>query len=101
MSLFVRVPGTKTTANSGLRQQKSEASDEERDCTKPHYASPQELQIAISKLREVLPEGTSVDTDPDTLRTFGSSENSYHSTSPHSVIVSQSIWPSIRVFTRS
>lgn len=53
----------------------------------PQYASPRELQIAIQKLRRTFPEKGSVDTDTATLKTTGSSENSYHPASPHSVVV--------------
>ncbi|KAJ6546996.1 D-lactate dehydrogenase cytochrome oxidoreductase [Mycena capillaripes] len=53
----------------------------------PQYASPAELRIAIQKLRETFPEQGRVDTNPDTVKTAGSSENSYHPASPHSVVV--------------
>ncbi|KAJ6606428.1 FAD-linked oxidase-like protein [Mycena vulgaris] len=53
----------------------------------PQYASPQELKLAIEKLRAAFPEKGSVDTNLDTLKTTGSSENSYHPASPHSVVV--------------
>ncbi|KAJ6488511.1 FAD-linked oxidase-like protein [Mycena vitilis] len=58
--------------------------DEEKP---PQYASPTELRIAINKLHLTFPEHGSVDTSPDTLKTAGSSENSYHPSSPHSVVV--------------
>ncbi|KAJ7915509.1 D-lactate dehydrogenase cytochrome oxidoreductase [Mycena leptocephala] len=53
----------------------------------PQYASPRELKVAIEKLRQTFPEQGSVDTNPDTVKTVGSSENSYHPASPHSVVV--------------
>ncbi|KAF7359262.1 D-lactate dehydrogenase [cytochrome], mitochondrial [Mycena sanguinolenta] len=53
----------------------------------PKYASPAELRIAIRKLQQAFPEQGRVDTNPDTLQTTGSSENSYHPASPHSVVV--------------
>ncbi|KAF7323220.1 hypothetical protein HMN09_00102700 [Mycena chlorophos] len=54
---------------------------------KPKYASPQEVKTAIQKLRDTFPEPGRVDTNPDAVRTAGSSENSYHPASAHSVIV--------------
>ncbi|KAK7035752.1 mitochondrial D-lactate dehydrogenase [Favolaschia claudopus] len=53
----------------------------------PKYASPAELRIAIQKLQQAFPEAGRVDTSPDALKTTGSSENSYHPESPHSVVV--------------
>ncbi|KAJ7702238.1 D-lactate dehydrogenase cytochrome oxidoreductase [Mycena rosella] len=55
--------------------------------TPPKYASPAELRIAIQKLRTAFPDKGSVDTTLDVLKTTGSSENSYHPASPHSVVV--------------
>lgn len=52
-----------------------------------HYASPSEVQQAIAKLRTLLPGEDAVATDPDELQSYGSSENSYHPTSPHAVVV--------------
>lgn len=51
------------------------------------YASKQEIQQAIQELRKALPEEGLVLTDPDSLKLYGHSDNSYHPTSPHSVIV--------------
>ncbi|KAF7974083.1 hypothetical protein HWV62_13511 [Athelia sp. TMB] len=51
------------------------------------YASPEELRLAIQELRDTFPEKHVVTTDPDTLQLYGSSENSYHPSSPHSVVV--------------
>ncbi|KAJ7491259.1 D-lactate dehydrogenase cytochrome oxidoreductase [Mycena latifolia] len=53
----------------------------------PKYASPTELKLAIQKLRMTFPYEGQVDTNIDTLKTTGSSENSYHPASPHSVVV--------------
>ncbi|KAJ7221731.1 D-lactate dehydrogenase cytochrome oxidoreductase [Mycena pura] len=53
----------------------------------PKYASPGELQIAIEKLRKTFPEPGRVDTNPDVVKTAGSSPNSYHPASAHSVVV--------------
>ncbi|KAL0947531.1 hypothetical protein HGRIS_013628 [Hohenbuehelia grisea] len=50
------------------------------------YGSSNDVKKAISELSSSLEHGQ-VDTDPDNLRTFGSSENSYHPASPHAVIV--------------
>jgi hypothetical protein len=51
------------------------------------YASPEELQLAIGELRKAFPSPRQVDTDPNNLKLYGSSENSYHPTSPHAVVV--------------
>ncbi|KZT11521.1 uncharacterized protein LAESUDRAFT_734347 [Laetiporus sulphureus 93-53] len=51
------------------------------------YASKEEIQQAIAELRVVLPAEGAVSTDPDVLQTYGHSDNSYHPTSPHSVVV--------------
>ena len=51
------------------------------------YASPEELRLAIQELRNTFPEKHVVTTDPETLQLYGSSENSYHPSSPHSVVV--------------
>ncbi|KAF9453257.1 D-lactate dehydrogenase cytochrome oxidoreductase [Macrolepiota fuliginosa MF-IS2] len=51
------------------------------------YASPDELKSAIRELREAFADPSTVTTDPDSLKTYGSSENSYHPASPHAVIV--------------
>ncbi|KAL4261879.1 D-lactate dehydrogenase (cytochrome) [Pleurotus pulmonarius] len=51
------------------------------------YGSAADVKLAIEELRAALPGHGQVDTDPDALRTYGSSENSYHPTSPHAVIV--------------
>ncbi|KAJ7184328.1 D-lactate dehydrogenase cytochrome oxidoreductase [Mycena filopes] len=59
----------------------------ESENTAPKYASPRELRIAIETLRHTFPEPGKVDTNPDTVKTAGSSENSYHPASPHSVVV--------------
>ncbi|KAM6500634.1 D-lactate dehydrogenase cytochrome oxidoreductase [Amanita muscaria] len=50
-----------------------------------HYASPQDLSRAIQELRNAFPDA--VITDPNLLLAYGSSENSYHPSSPHSVVV--------------
>ncbi|KAF8163177.1 FAD-linked oxidase-like protein [Crassisporium funariophilum] len=51
------------------------------------YASPEELVLAIKELRMALPSPKAVTTDVDSLKTYGSSEHSYHPASPHAVIV--------------
>ncbi|KAF5357816.1 hypothetical protein D9756_001674 [Leucocoprinus leucothites] len=51
------------------------------------YASPGELKAAIQELKVAFPSPQSVTTDLDALKTYGSSENSYHPASPHAVIV--------------
>jgi hypothetical protein len=54
---------------------------------KPNYASPKELQLAIQELQDGFLGKTTIQTDSETLRLYGSSENSYHPASPHSVVV--------------
>ncbi|KAH9842942.1 FAD-linked oxidase-like protein [Rhodofomes roseus] len=51
------------------------------------YASKEEVQQAIEELRKALPGEDAIMTDLDTLTTYGHSDNSYHPTSPHSVVV--------------
>ena len=51
------------------------------------YASKEELKQAIAELREVIPREGAIATDQDTLELYGHSENSYHPTAPHSVVV--------------
>lgn len=50
------------------------------------YGSHDDIQKAIAELREALSD-KSVSTDINALKSFGSSANSYHPTSPHSVVV--------------
>ncbi|KAF9532303.1 FAD-linked oxidase-like protein [Crepidotus variabilis] len=51
------------------------------------YGTKQELAAAIEKLRAAFSEPDAVSTEASALLTYGSSENSYHPSSPHSVIV--------------
>lgn len=51
------------------------------------YASSDEVQRAIDELREALPGNNRVVTDANALRTYGFSENSYHPSAPHAVVV--------------
>lgn len=51
------------------------------------YASKEEIQQAIAELRQALPGEDTVTTDPDVLTTYGHSDNTYHPTAPHSVVV--------------
>ncbi|KAG6854592.1 hypothetical protein C0991_004194 [Blastosporella zonata] len=53
----------------------------------PRYASRKEIKLAIEDLRAAFPGPNEVSTDPDTLKTYGFSENSYHPASPHTVVV--------------
>ncbi|PFH50696.1 hypothetical protein AMATHDRAFT_75487 [Amanita thiersii Skay4041] len=62
----------------------SEAADKKQGTI---YASPQELQAAIQELHKTFPQENSIMTDPEVLKTYGSSENSYLPASPHSVVV--------------
>uniref|UniRef100_A0A8H7Y5B3 D-lactate dehydrogenase (cytochrome) n=1 Tax=Psilocybe cubensis TaxID=181762 RepID=A0A8H7Y5B3_PSICU len=71
---------------SHLISQRSSASPDTEDLNLS-YASPEELECAIEQLRQIFPRAQAVVTDPDVLKTYGSSENSYHPALPHSVIV--------------
>lgn len=55
--------------------------------SKTKYGSHEEVQQAIADLRTAFPAHDVVSTDPDALKTYGSSPNSYHPASPHSVVV--------------
>ncbi|KAI3607994.1 hypothetical protein WG66_005134 [Moniliophthora roreri] len=57
------------------------------DGKKRGYATAREINVAIEKLKAAFPEEGRVSTDPEDLKIHGSSENSYHPASPHSVIV--------------
>ena len=51
------------------------------------YGGPDDVEEAIKELRLALPGQYSVQTNKGSLELYGSSENSYHPSSPHSVIV--------------
>ncbi|KAH7909134.1 D-lactate dehydrogenase cytochrome oxidoreductase [Hygrophoropsis aurantiaca] len=51
------------------------------------YGSSEDIQKAIKELREFFPHDGQVQTNEDVLLLHGSSENSYHPSSPHSVVV--------------
>jgi len=51
------------------------------------YGSPRDVEEAIKELRLALPGQHRVQTNRDSLEIYGSSENSYLPSSPHSVIV--------------
>ncbi|PIL23764.1 hypothetical protein GSI_13514 [Ganoderma sinense ZZ0214-1] len=51
------------------------------------YASHEELQLAIQELQTTLDGPGATNLDPKVLKAYGSSENSYHPESPHSVVV--------------
>ncbi|KAI6043031.1 hypothetical protein EDC04DRAFT_824136 [Pisolithus marmoratus] len=55
----------------------------------PTYGTPQDVTKAIEELRQAFPDSR-VSTDPNVLQLHGSSENSYHPSSPHSVVVQAS-----------
>lgn len=57
------------------------------DSTAPKYASHEELQLAIQELQAALDGPGATILDPKVLKAYGSSENSYHPESPHSVVV--------------
>ncbi|KAF8431775.1 FAD-linked oxidase-like protein [Boletus edulis BED1] len=51
------------------------------------YGSPDDVEEAIKELGHAFPGQHRVQTNKDSLERYGSSENSYHPSSPHSVIV--------------
>jgi len=51
------------------------------------YGTPDDVQKAIEELRLAFPDKHRVSTDPNVLKLHGSSENSYHPSSAHSVVV--------------
>ncbi|GJE86790.1 D-lactate dehydrogenase cytochrome oxidoreductase [Phanerochaete sordida] len=51
------------------------------------YASKEEVQKAVEELRVAFPDKNTVSTDPDALKTYGSSPNSYHPESPHAAVI--------------
>lgn len=53
----------------------------------PKYASQTEVDAAIEELKAAFPDKRAVITEAATLRTYGFSENSYHPSSPHSVVI--------------
>lgn len=55
--------------------------------SKTKYGSHEEVRQAIADLRIAFPAHDVVSTDPDALKSYGSSPNSYHPASPHSVVV--------------
>ena len=52
-----------------------------------NYASPEELKSAIRELHNTFTEEHVVETNPDVLQQYGSSDNSYHPSAPHSVAI--------------
>ncbi|KAJ3561702.1 hypothetical protein NP233_g10031 [Leucocoprinus birnbaumii] len=67
-----------------LGSNKEETQKEEKQT---RYATPEEVKAAIQELKDAFTSPQSVTTDPDALKTYGSSENSYHPAAPHAVIV--------------
>lgn len=51
------------------------------------YGSHAEVEAAIAELKAALPAPRAVTTDPPVLRSYGYSENSYHPSAPHAVVV--------------
>ena len=52
-----------------------------------NYASPEELKSAIQELQNTFIEDHVVETNLDVLQQYGSSDNSYHPSAPHSVAI--------------
>jgi hypothetical protein len=57
------------------------------DSLSSQYGTPDDIKLAIIELHKAFPGNSSVKTDIQTLQTYGSSENSYHPSVPHSVVV--------------
>ena len=55
--------------------------------TKCQYGSHEDVQKAISELHDAFRDKNQVSTDPAVVKQYGSSPNSYHPASPHSVVV--------------
>ncbi|EJD02134.1 D-lactate dehydrogenase cytochrome oxidoreductase [Fomitiporia mediterranea MF3/22] len=51
------------------------------------YGTRADVESAIKDLREALPRNGAVETSPSVLQTYGFSENSYHPSMPHAVVV--------------
>lgn len=51
------------------------------------YGSHEDVEKAIEELRTAIPRENAVNTDPQVLQLYGSSDKSYHPTAPHSVVV--------------
>lgn len=51
------------------------------------YGTKEDVQRAIAELKQALPKEGAVNTDPNVLQMYGSSDKSYHPASPHSVVV--------------
>ncbi|TFY78542.1 hypothetical protein EWM64_g5473 [Hericium alpestre] len=64
----------------------STSSHDKKSRSSSKYASPDEVKTAISALRSAL-KPDQVLTDPDVLLSYGSSDNTYHHSSPHAVVV--------------
>ncbi|KAF7789546.1 hypothetical protein EIP86_000492 [Pleurotus ostreatoroseus] len=53
--------------------------------TKSQYGSHEDVQKAISELHDAFRDKNQVNTDPAVVKQYGSSPNSYHPASPHSI----------------
>ena len=51
------------------------------------YGTHADVEAAIAELKELFPGSRAVTTDPPVLRSYGYSENSYHPSAPHAVVV--------------
>jgi D-lactate dehydrogenase (cytochrome) len=51
------------------------------------FTSPSQVSKAVEELQRLFPEEGRVLTEKDVVHTYGASENSYHPSSPHAVIV--------------
>lgn len=70
-----------------ISQEPSKQSNKATGTPGTTYASASELQAAINELRAAFRDPTAVITDQNDLKTYGSSEHTYHPASPHAVIV--------------
>ena len=81
------VLGTYSVRRAGSESLRTVSPSANSESFVTNYASPEELRLAIQELKGTFIGEHIVETDPETLRLYGSSENSYHPTSPHSVVV--------------
>ena len=86
LGLLAAVAFFSTTLGYSLSEWKAHSHSGQQSSS-PKYASPAEVAAAIDELKATFPNKGTVITDGATLRTYGFSENSYHPSSPHSVVV--------------
>ncbi|EIN11736.1 hypothetical protein PUNSTDRAFT_119000 [Punctularia strigosozonata HHB-11173 SS5] len=73
-------------SRSGAPEAKKTTPVPQLDAPAPQYGSPEDFKKAIEELKSSLSQDA-VSTDPDVLREHGYSENDYHPSTPHSVVI--------------